>query len=69
MRIVITILAEDAWVLETEAVDVRVGARVVPARERSDVRATAPRYSWGEKAWEMSPVFAARDAANAIVSA
>jgi hypothetical protein len=66
MRIVITIFAEHAWVLESHSVDVHVGARAGLARERSDVRGTP---SWrSPHDWTYGDVasVAARDAANAI---
>jgi hypothetical protein len=62
-------LAAHAWVLETEAVDVHVGARAGLARDRSDARETvrwgsSPDWTGGHTAG-----VAASDTANAIAPA
>jgi hypothetical protein len=69
MRIVITILAAHAWVLETQSVDVQVGTRAGLARDRSDAREPVPWRS--SRDWTGGDVAggAAGGAANAIAPA
>jgi hypothetical protein len=66
MRIVITVLAEHAWVIETESVDVHVGARAGLARDRNGDIETVPWRSSPGRTGADGASAAVRDAANAI---